>query len=432
MNGPIIQFLINIDITVMDEPDNYSKESIEKIMNKYNGEAFKINQSRTDWSEDQTVIFVLSESFSDPLRIPNIQFKRDPIPYIRNLIDSTTGGLMLSSGYGGGTANIEWETLTGLDMSNLSATLPTPYTQLVDRQNYSPNITNLFERKTAIHPYVANLYKRKDVFSKFGFDNFYHVDSEDKLKYTDKIGNNPYISDESGYKEVLRLVNETENKTHFIQLSTMQNHLPYEKNYYSTLDYPFEGSAINGNNREAFTTYLQGIHYTDEAVNDFIKKINEIQKPITVIWYGDHLPGLFSENNLKKYGLLHHETDYFVLNNNFGTEKLKNTTNTEIISPYNFPALALKQAGIKVTGFYALLTKVQEILPSSTTDPSSSESNTYNGEKVFVDQDNKIIRSDSLNNEQKELLSDYLTIQYDLTAGEQYSAKWAMKKIGSE
>lgn len=428
MNGPIIQFLINIDIKVMDEPDNYSEETIEKIISKYNSKAISINQSRKEWSDDQTIIFVLSESFSDPFRIPNLEVKSDPIPYVRSLINNTTGGVMLSSGYGGGTANIEWETLTGMDMSNLSATLPTPYTQLVNRQKFSPNITNLFEMKTAIHPYVANLYKRKDVFSKFGFDSFYHVDSKDKLKYTDKIGNNPYISDEAGYKEVLRLVNKTKNKTHFIQLSTMQNHLPYEKDYYETQNYSFEGSAINGNNRESFNTYLQGIHYTDEAVKDFIKEINKIQKPITVIWYGDHLPGLFSESNLKKYGLLHHETDYFVLNNNFGTENLKNMSNTKIISPYNFPALALKQAGIKVTGFYALLTKVQEILPASTTDPSSSESNTYNGEKVFVNQDNKIIGSDSLSNEQKEILSDYLTIQYDLTAGEQYSAKWAMNQ----
>ncbi|MCH0466998.1 hypothetical protein KEK01_09720, partial [Enterococcus faecium] len=159
-NGPVIQFLNNIDIKIMEEPAGYSKEKINGIMKKYNTKADEINQTRSDWLNNQTIVLNLSESFSDPARVPNLTVPTDPIPYIKSIITEGTGGLMLSVGYGGGTANMEWEGLTGLSISNLSASLVTPYTQLVERQKISPNITDLFDEKIAIHPFTAALYRR--------------------------------------------------------------------------------------------------------------------------------------------------------------------------------------------------------------------------------------------------------------------------------
>ena len=42
---------------------------------------------------------------------------------------------MISSGLGGGTANMEYMTLTGLPVSNFSPTIATPYTQVVPNSN---------------------------------------------------------------------------------------------------------------------------------------------------------------------------------------------------------------------------------------------------------------------------------------------------------
>ncbi len=173
-------------------------------MKKYNTKADEINQTRSDWLNNQTIVLNLSESFSDPARVPNLTVPTDPIPYIKSIITEGTGGLMLSVGYGGGTANMEWEGLTGLNISNLSALLVTPYTQLVERQKISPNITYLSDEKIAIHPFTAALYRRKQVFDKFGFDRFVLFVQLDKLTYTDKIEQSPRISDDSAYKETLK------------------------------------------------------------------------------------------------------------------------------------------------------------------------------------------------------------------------------------
>jgi phosphoglycerol transferase MdoB-like AlkP superfamily enzyme len=426
-NGPILQFLINLDVKVMDKPDHYSKEKIEQIMKKYDKEAQVINESRNDWLENQTVILNLSESFSDPARVPNLTVLNNPIPNIHRLMKENTSGLMLSVGYGGGTANMEWEGLTGLDISSLAASLVTPYTQLVENQKVSPNLTNLFDEKIAIHPYTASLYRRKEVFEKFGFDKFYYLGSPNKLTYTDKIGRSPRISDEAAYKETLKALKSNNSTSQFIQLSTMQNHMPYA-DYYDQLDYDATGSAVLDFKKSELRTYMQGLHYTDEAVLEFIKELDKIEKPITFVFYGDHLAALFSGNDGKKYGLEQHETDYFIYNNAYTREQNKKL-NKKVVSPSNFGAMAFEQANIKVTPYYALLTKVTNELPAATIDPVESLSNRYNGKQVFVTEKNKIISEDQLTKKQKDLLEDYKYIQYDLVAGDQYSAKWAEQKV---
>nr|WP_231141098.1 sulfatase-like hydrolase/transferase [Streptococcus equi] len=60
------------------------------------------------------MIYILSESFADPARISGVQLAKDPIPEIHHIMEITTSGLMTSDGYGGGTANMEFQSLFGL------------------------------------------------------------------------------------------------------------------------------------------------------------------------------------------------------------------------------------------------------------------------------------------------------------------------------
>lgn len=422
-NGPVIQFLINIDVDIMKEPEGYSESKIAKVMEKYNKRALVINSARNDWAQNQTLIFCLSESFSDPARLPNLTINKSPISYIKSLKKENSGGLMMSVGYGGGTANMEWESLTGLNISNLSETLVTPYTQLVDKQESSPNITNLFQEKIAIHPYTASLYRRKETFEKFGFQKFYYEGSPDKLEYVEKIDNSPRVSDMAAFNETLKHIDENSDKTQFIQLSTMQNHMPYS-NYYKADDFDFEGSAMISSRKQELKTFMQGIHYTDQAVKKFITELDKIDKPITFVFYGDHLPSIYSGLKMSQYGLEMHQTDYFIYSNRYSREQSKKI-NKAVVSTNDFPAMALEQANITVTPYYALLTDVADKLPAATIDPYSSVSNRVNGSQIFISEDNSILSEKDLNKNQMEILQDYKLIQYDLTAGNQYAAKWA-------
>jgi phosphoglycerol transferase MdoB-like AlkP superfamily enzyme len=282
-NGPIIQFIINMNTKIMDQPSRYSKVRIQKIMKKYDQVASNINKTRTNKLDHQTVIFVLSETFSDPNRVPNLKVSANPIPYLTSLKKKTNSGLMLSQGYGGGTANMEWQSLTGLALSNLSPTLPTPYTQLVPSQTISPAFTDLFDTKYAIHPYNAKLYNRKQVFKKFGFQRFYYQGSRDKLSYQTKLGTSPYVSDNSAYKNTIKLVKQSKKGSQFIQLSTMQNHMPFN-NYYKRFDkFNLDGTAYAKNKETQVETYVQGINQTDKALKKFIRQIDQIRSgPLSI------------------------------------------------------------------------------------------------------------------------------------------------------
>lgn len=422
-NGPVLQFINNLDVKIMDKPTDYSKSKVKSIMTKYDHEAQVINAKRSQTLADQTVVFVLSESFSDPNRVPNMKVSPNPIPYITQLKKETDSGLMISSGYGGGTANMEWQSLTGLSQSLLSPTLPTPYTQLVPQQQIAPAFTDLFDSKIAIHPYSARLYNRKEVFEKFGFQRFYYEGSKYKLSYNQKLGSSPYVSDESAYIETLKMINRKQSGSRFIQLSTMQNHTPYN-NYYGSKKFEIAGSAFDQSNQNAVQTYAQGIAYTDKAVEAFIKQIDQLDKPVTVVWYGDHLPGLYNSASLAKHSMKLHETDYFIYNNQ--THQLSHTN--RLISPYSFSALALQNGDDKVTPYYALITNVANQLPAMTSSPTGAVNNAMNGSNIFVDQAGKEIKYHQLTKQQKTLYHDYQLIQYDITAGNQYSAKWAQQK----
>ena len=186
-NGPVVNFLRLAHTKTMDKPNGYSQEAMEKISRKYTEQAKQLNQTRTENMTDNTVIMVLSETFSDPTRVPGVSFSEDPMPNIRHVKAQTTSGLMLSPGYGGGTANIEYQALSGLSMANYSSTLSIAYQQLVPSLKWAPTLNQAWDKANgkgssiAFHAYNRNMYFRDLNYKKFGFSKFYATDGTPQL-----------------------------------------------------------------------------------------------------------------------------------------------------------------------------------------------------------------------------------------------------------
>ena len=414
-NGALQQFLNNIDVTVMKEQPNYSKKALDRIVAKYSKVAKEINRNRKNELTDQTIIFNLSESLANPNHLKEISLSENPIMYIDKVKASTTSGLMISTGYGGGTANMEYMALTGLPMSNFAPTIEAAYAQVIPSLEKTNTINNYFEKSSAIHPYSGNFYSRKMVYQQFGFQKFLYLGSKDKINHQAKIGTNPYLSDKTAYQNTLDIINNT-SKGQFINLITMQNHMPYEAYYDNADKFQVQGD-IDDDERETISNYSAGLSYTDSAVKEFIKQIDAIDKPITLVFYGDHLPGIY--NNIDVNKLEARTADYFIHSNKYarahGARKL---SKVNYISPNDFIALTAKQVNAKVSAYYALLTKVQEELPAMKVYAYK------NGKSpVFVNNDGKTIKYRDLSKQQKELYDDLKLVQYDLTAGKQYLFK---------
>jgi len=96
-NGPVTTFLSLAKTKVIEKPKDYNRDTMTQIAEKYSQQAISINNNRQNDLTDSTVVMILSETFSDPTRIPGISFSTDPIPNIHAIKDTTTSGLMLSS-----------------------------------------------------------------------------------------------------------------------------------------------------------------------------------------------------------------------------------------------------------------------------------------------------------------------------------------------
>lgn len=427
-NGPLVAFTRQLNPKIMDKPSNYSEETMKKVAARYQKEAETINASRTNNLTDSTVVYVLSESFSDPSRVPGLKTNKDSMPNIRKIKAGTTSGLMLSSGYGGGTANLEYMGLSGLSMANFESSLSSPYQQLVPSQHWTPTINQLWGapvNSLGYHPYESSMYSRATNYKKFGFSHFYTLTGPDVIKYQDKIDESPYVSDKSSYDSALEGIKSGKTNK-FIQIITMQNHMPYHE-WYENNDYTAEsttGTPLGDDEQQSIETYQKGVEITDQATQEFLNELDALDKPVTVVFYGDHLPGIYSsasEDNNNSLAL--HLTDYFIWSNKASSSQGNKASDAAYSSPNFFVAQAADHMNAKVSPYLAFLTEMHSKI-AAMEPPVVNKIQGWDripeGQNVYLDQNGNPMSTDDFDKETKQLLADYKLIQYDITAGKNY------------
>ena len=392
-NGFILATISNLQTKTQKQPEGYSKGAVQKIVQKYKKIAEEKNKNRKNLNDEKVnIIYVMSESFIDPKLGKHLYDygNKEPIPYTKKIKNSQSSGWAASSEYGGGTANVEFEALTGLSNFFLNSI---PYTSIVPANKDTPSIVKNFNengyKTIAMHPYNRNMYRREVVYPNLGFQEY---KSADGFKNNSKIDNSKYISDESAFNEVLAELKNSQ-KPEFIHLVTMQNHMPYEENTYS--EHNFSVNAKNGANPENAKTiqaYLEGISYSDKAMKNFLSEIEKLNEKTIVVFWGDHWPGIYGEmfeKELNKNDI--RRTPLFVYSN-FKKEKQDLGTSSLI---YN-QILALNAFNSKLSPFQYLLSDLREKYPTLT--------------KQFVKTDEK-----------SDILKDFEMIEYDILSGNKYS-----------
>lgn len=370
---------------VMSRPRNYSREEINKIVEKYTLLSQKINFSRQNLISNQTVIYVLSESFSDPNRFSDVSISRDVLPNIKLIKDSTTSGLMHSDTFGGGTANMEFQSLIGLPFYNFSPSVSVLYSEVFPKMKIQPSISNQFEpqNRIALHPADANNFNRKSVYKTLKFKHFFASSgSDDSFKKIEKVGLLP--SDKMVYQKVLSEINPSTSQ--FFSVITMQNHIPWSSDFPSDINAKGNGFTDEQNNN--LTSYARLLTFTDTETKDFLDALLKIDKPITVVFYGDHLPGFYPDSVFLNDFDQKFQTDYFIWSNK---DQIK--LNYPLINSSDLTAVLLDHTNSKVSPYYALLT---EVLKSAS-----------------VNSDKDSIKYQSIQNDLK-------NIQYDMTVGKSY------------
>lgn len=427
-NGPLVAFTRQLNPKVMVKPDDYSEETMKQVAARYEKAAKKINAKRSANMTDSTVIYVLSESFSDPSRVPGLKVNKDSIPNIRKIKQNTTSGLMLSSGYGGGTANLEYMGLSGLSMANFDSSLTSPYQQLVPSEHWTPTINQMWgasKNSIGLHPYESSMYSRATNYKKFGFSHFYTLTGPDVISHQDKIDDSPYVSDEATYQSTLEEVRKTKSNQ-FLQVITMQNHMPYH-DWYKHNDFKASsttGKPLKDDEKESIETYQKGASLTDGATAGFLSELDKLDKPVTVVFYGDHLPGIYSSASADDdNSLALHQTDYFIWSNKASGTQGNKIDNAEYSSPNFFVAQAAEHMDAKVSPYLAFLTEMHSKI-SAMEPPVVNNIQGWDripeGQNIYLNAKGEPMAEDDFDAETKQLLADYRLIQYDITTGKNY------------
>ena len=366
------------------EPKGYSKEKIKEIEKKYDQVALEINKNRNELIDNQTIVYVLSESFADPSRIEGVNLSRNPIPKIQEIKTKVTSGLMQSDGYGGGTANMEFQTLTGLPFYNINPTVSVLYSEVAPKMRRLISVSDSFNNKEVIHFESPINYSRNVIYNRLKFNKFISID--DKKNY-DLGYQEVHISDESTYKAVLKEMDAKKNQ--FFSVITIQNHSPFIAGEPS--DLTATGNGFSDDENTKLTNYSRLLTFTDTATQSFLESLSKIDKKITVVFYGDHLPGLYPESAFKNNPESQYQTDYFIWSN-FDAPKL----NYPLVNSSDFSAMVFEQSNSKVSPYYALLTEVLK--------------------KASVDKK-------ALEGEAQEIAEDLKMVEYDLISGKGYLSK---------
>lgn len=379
----------------MEEPAGYSSAKVKEIVRRYSKEAEKINEKRSTNISDHTVIYILSESLANPNRVQGAHLSENPLKNIDKIKAQATGGLMYSNGFAGGTANMEAQSLSGLPMVNYSSNISTINSDVFPSMPFIPSISDQFSEKIALHPENAANYNRNTIYKKLGFDHFYalsNTEQEDILTNQETLDG--YVTDAQVYQEILAKINP--ERSQFFSVLTMQNHMPYEK-YSGASTIKATGDGYDEEQNKRLQNYVRKISDTDKETQNFLEKLQKINKKITLVFYGDHLSNVFPTDypSLKAEPLKAYQTDYFIWTN---TGNAHNTQ--EEINAAEFAPALLESTGAKVSPYYALLSKVMWEIPSQ-----------YNS---------ALAPQLTFNNAQQRYKEDLEIIQYDLTAGKHY------------
>ncbi|MGX7417602.1 LTA synthase family protein [Carnobacterium gallinarum] len=409
-NGFVLSFLGNSNQHGMVMPANYSKETVAEAVTEIKNKMDAINKPKVELIKEQrpNIIFILSEAFWDPTTIKEAEWTQDPIPTIHGLME-TSGGYLFSPEFGGSTANVEWNVLTGFS-SNFTIDGYIQYnrtTQLKQAPSIVEPLKSQGYQAIALHDYQKEYYYRTEVYKKFGFSEFI---SETEMTHHDTNNIGTYISDASIFKEAVELIDKKgKDNPMLLHMITMQNHYPYTSNSkFGQIDYVKNKEALVDGDQ--FNLYINGLADTDKAVKELLTSLEKVKRPTYVVFYGDHLPSLNNEfyehatfNTNQNQVVAKHETSYFVWKND--GEKLE--VPSEVISPNYIAGDIMERSGLHQTIFQQYTTYVQNKIPA------------FN-KRVYLD---KKGNSKKLTNDEEELLDRYYLIQYDMMYGEQYSSK---------
>lgn len=299
--------------TGISEPNGYTKKAMAKI--DKDGE---LNQTAASRSSDElpNIIVVQLESYFDVANAEFFTTSEDACPNLHNLYQNYSNGYFKVPSVGAGTANTEFEVLTGMNLRYFGpGEYPyKTYSKKHPTESAATALASLGYGTHALHDNTGNFYSRANVFNNMGFDTFTSKEFMNVLQTTE----NGWAKDEILTHHIMEAMDTTKQED-FVFTVSVQGH----GNYPETQVIENPKIKVEGIEDEALKNkweyYVNQVYEMDQFVGDLIKAVEERNEPSVVVFYGDHLPtmGLKAEDLKSRYL---YNTNY-VIWDNIGLQK---------------------------------------------------------------------------------------------------------------
>ena len=395
VNGYLINFVAQSKQSVITKPPGYSSANVKKLEEKYDCNYSKENSQTPD------IIVIMNESFADLSVLGNRpRTNKEVTPFFDSLEKNVIKGYTLSSVYGGGTPNSEYEFLSG----NSFGFLPPgsiAYQQFIKEPTYTI-VRDLKSRgyyTIATHPENSGNWLRDRIYPLMDFDEMSFIEdypSENKIRNL--------ISDQEMYETIVKKYENRDKSSPFFLFGiTMQNHGGYD---YEGDDYT--GTVhLKGYDAEYkdVEQYLSLLHYSDEALEYLISYIDSVDHKVIILFYGDHFPdldeGFYKDIQSKNIsvldeGMLKHKVPFFIWANYDIQEQAVPLTSMNYLSVYLYEA-----AGLNLSNYQCFIKDSQKVIPA------------MNSLGYYSEKQDRFINYDEAEGKEKKAIQEYDILEYN-------------------
>lgn len=296
--------LVDVGIS---KPSGYSEETVSQITEPMITQMESETEPKAEVQPN--IIFIQLESFFDVNYVNDVTFSENPVPYFTNLKENYTSGFLTVPSVGAGTANTEFEVLTGMSTAFFGAG-EYPFKTILTKTTCE-SMAYLFSSAGysthAIHNNDGTFYSRNQVYANLGFNSF------TPMEYMYNVEKNPrgWAKDNILPEEIFKCIDSTK-ESDFVFTVSVQGHGRYPSEVIDDT----QTITMSGNDykQTEFEYYVNQIHEMDTMIGNLIDQIEESDEPTVLVLYGDHLPTLgLSEERLDNANM--YQTEYVIWDN---------------------------------------------------------------------------------------------------------------------
>ena len=303
--------------TGISKPEGYSEESILDIFSQEeqgDDNAMLLEQKDED-EKHPNIVFLQLESFIDPMTIESIGLDKEACPNFRKLVENYPSGQLTVPACGAGTANVEFEVMSGLSVKFFGPG-EYPYKSVLKEKTLETiayDLKSLGYSTHAIHNHRAVFYNRNTVFANMGMDTFTSIEYMNNVEKTPKN----WAKDDVLVECMLDALNSTQQRDMIYTIS-VQGHGKYPSEQVLSDPEVKVTSAPTEELKWKFEYYVNQIYEMDQFIGKLVEEFEKYDEPIVLVMYGDHIPAIdLTEEDLENGNL--YGTEY-VIWSNFGLE----------------------------------------------------------------------------------------------------------------